>query len=209
MRSRNRPARTFLALATLPLLLAACEGTGLIGGEQGSGNLMTESRDVDTFTSIEASGAINVVLTVDPATTHSVTVTYDDNILDNVVTLVTDDTLVLELNGSLNLTGNADRMVMVTMPGLAVLDASGASEVQASGSASAYKLDASGASQMDLRDLEALDIDVDVSGASDVDLFATGTVRGEVSGASDVKVYGKPISVLIDSSGASSVDIVD
>jgi hypothetical protein len=199
----------FVLLAVVTLVLASCDGVGFVGGEKGSGNLVTESRDVDTFSSIEASGAINVELTVDPGASHTVTVTYDDNILDNVITRVAGDTLVLELDGSLNLTGNADRVVVVTMPDLAGIEASGASGVHGSGSASTYSLDASGASRVDVRDLEAIDIDVDVSGASDVDLFATGTVRGEVSGASDVKVYGKPISVLIDSSGASTVDIVD
>ena len=201
--------RTLVMLTTVLLLLSACEGTGLIPGEKGSGNLVTEIRSVDPFTSIEASGAINVELTVDPAGLHTVTITYDDNILDNVVTRVDGDTLVLELNGSLNLTGNADRVVVVTLPDLAALEASGASDIYATGSVTSYRLHASGASEVDLRNLEAVDIDVDISGASDVGLFATGTVRGDVSGASDVKVHGDPISVLIDSSGASSVDIVD
>jgi hypothetical protein len=199
----------FLLLTAVALLLAACDEGGLIGGERGSGDLVAESRDVGAFTNIDASGAINLDLRVDPAVSHSVTVNYDDNILDNVVTRLDGDTLIIKLDGSVNLTGNADRVVVVTMPDLAKLEASGASDVRVAGSVSSYRLDASGASQVDLRELEAIDIEVDISGASDVDLFATGTVRGDVSGASDVKVLGEPVSVLIDSSGASTVDIVD
>lgn len=210
MRLHGNRRRTLLLLAVVTLVLTACEEGGLVGGVTGSGNLVTEVRDVaGTFTGIEASGAVNVDITVGAGESHTVNVTYDDNILDKVVTRVSGGTLILELEGSLNLTGDAGRIVAVTMPELTALDASGASDVHVVGSTTSYTLDASGASNVDVRDLEAVDIQIDVSGASDVDLFATGTVSGDVSGASDVKVFGKPVSALIDSSGASTVDIVD
>jgi hypothetical protein len=211
------------------LVLAACEEVGLGIGEEGSGNLVTEQRDVAEFNSIDVGSALDLDVTVDPAAAQSVVVIFDDNLIDKVVTRVSGETLILEIDGSVNLTGSADRGINVTMKELVSLEASGASDVTASGTTNgfvgleasgasdvevsgvttSYRLDASGASSVDARDLVATDIDVDVSGASSVDLHSTGTVTGEVSGASSLDVYGDPISVLVDSSGASSIDIAD
>ena len=185
MPSRFRPLFPFFALA---LLFAACDDIGSIGGEKGSGNLATETREVAAFSELDISSAVNVDLTVDASVGHSVTVTYDDNLLDKLVTRVAGDTLVIELQGSVNLTGGADRSVTVTMPDVTSIDVSGASSVTATGSTASYRLDASGASQVDLRNLEVVDAEIDVSGASNVDVFATGTVSGSASGASDVTI---------------------
>lgn len=201
--------RPLLPLIALILLMTACDDIGLIGGEQGSGNLVTEVRDVTPFSEIDVSSAVTVGLTVDPASTHSVIVTYDDNLIDNIRTRVDGDTLTVELQGSVNLTGGADRLVQITMPEVVGIEVSGASSVTATGLAATYRLDASGASRVDLRNLAAADVELDVSGASDVDVSATGTVSGSASGASNLSIYGKPASVLVDSSGASNLDIKD
>ena len=203
------PTLLVLVVALTGLLLSACDEGLSISGERGSGDLVTETRELEPFTSIDAGGAINLDLVVDAAAPQSVKVTYDDNILDNVVTRVSGSTLVIELEGSLNLTGNSNRVVTVTINELESLEASGATDVRVSGTIGSYRLDVSGASSVDARDLVAEDIEVDASGASNADLYATGTVSGSVSGASNLNVYGEPKSVLVDSSGASSVDIKD
>lgn len=196
-----------IPLVLTAVLLNGCDEGLSTTGEEGSGNLVTETREVATFSAIELSGVIELDLIVDPGAAQSVTVTYDDNIIDRVVTRVSGDTLVLELEGSVNLTGGADRLVAVTMNELTGLEASGATDVEATGKTTSYTLDASGASTVLLRTLTATDIELDVSGASTVEISATGTVRGSLSGASNLDVYGEPASVLVDSSGASDLDI--
>ncbi len=44
---------------------------------QGSGNLVTETREVGSFTRIDVRGGANVELRVDPSVLQSVSVTYD------------------------------------------------------------------------------------------------------------------------------------
>ena len=209
MRRRRIAASALVPLALVTAILSSCEEGVLTIRDEGSGILVTETRDVGDFTSIEVSAALNLELTIDPEATPSVTVTYDDNIIDDVVTRVSGATLVLEVDGSFNLIGSGDRLIAVTMSELESLEASGATDVKVSGSAASYELIASGASDVDAEGLAAEDIEVDISGASSVDLSATGTVSGEISGASNLRVYGEPVSVLVDSSGASSVDIRD
>lgn len=210
-------------------LVTACD-EGILGtGEQGSGNLVTETRDVASFSSIDVGNALDLDVTIDPNAAQSVVVTFDENLIDKVLTRVSGDTLVLEIEGSVNLTGSAGRGITVTTNELVSLEASGASDVAVTGTTNelvaleasgasdlavtgtttSYKLDASGASNVNVRDLIATDVDLDVSGASSVDAYATGTIRGSASGASNLEIYGSPNSVLVDSSGASSVDIRD
>lgn len=199
--------RLLVALVLTATAVAGCDEGLLTTGEQGSGNLVTESREIVSFSAIELSGAMNLKLVVDGDEAQSVAVTYDDNIIDRVSTQVRGDTLVIELEGSVNLTGGAERHVAITMPELVALEASGATTIDGIGMTGAYTLDVSGASKALLRDLTASDVAVDVSGASTVELYATGTVSGSISGASNLDVYGEPGSVLVDSSGASDLDI--
>ena len=208
MRSRLLPVPVMLLTAVVATLPAACDDGIIVGtGERGSGNLVTETREVGSFTAIDVGSAINLDVIVDPDAAPSVVVTFDDNIIDMVVTRVSGNTLVLDIDGDVNLTGSANRSIAVSMNELVALDASGASDVDATGRTGSYALAASGASSVDVRDLTATDVEVDVSGASSVDLYATATVRGSASGASNLEVHGNPTSVEVDTSGASSVDI--
>lgn len=206
---RFRSAIPAVTLAVLTLLLCSCEGGILTIQDEGSSVLVTEARDVGAFTSVEVSGALNLELTVDPTAGPAVAVTFDDNLIDRVVTRVSGDTLVLELAGTFNLTGNGDRLITVTMNTLQSLESSGATDVEMSGTVSSYRLEVSGASDVDAVDLTAADVDVDISGASGVKLSANGVVSGSVSGASNLRVHGDPTSVQVDSSGASNVNIED
>lgn len=206
---RFRSAIPVVALAMLALLLNGCEGGILTIQDEGSSVLVTETRDVGAFKSVEVSGALQLELTVDPTASPAVAVTFDDNLIDRVVTRVSGDTLVLELDGTFNLTGSGDRLITVTMNTLQSLESSGATDVEMSGTASSYRLEVSGASDVDAVDLTAADVDVDISGASGVKLSANGVVSGSVSGASNLRVHGDPTSVQVDSSGASNVNIED
>jgi hypothetical protein len=81
---------------------------------------------------------------------------------------------------------------------------SGASAVDFSGNIKTGRLELSGASEFDAENLEFQDLDIEVSGASEAKVWATGSLVIDASGASDIKYKGSP-KVSIDESGASSV----
>jgi len=81
---------------------------------------------------------------------------------------------------------------------------SGASEVDFRGSCKTGYLELSGASEFDAEGLEFQDLNIDVSGASDAKVWATGNLTIDASGASSIRYKGNP-KVSIDESGASSV----
>ena len=213
----GRSIRVSMTVVVAGILLAAC-------GEFGSGDIETQERDVEAFDSIEISGALDVEIEVEPGLEPAVTVMYDDNIIDQVITEVRGDTLHVEVEGSFNAIGSGrgveisiddlDSLVIsgasdveVSSDALERLEVSGASEVVARGEVQSYELTVSGASDVHLRSFVAEHVSVDVSGASSVSVHATESIIGFTSGASDLDIYGSPNSVGVDSSGASDVDI--
>lgn len=157
--------------------------------------------------SIDISGALNLKLTVDAAAEQSVSVTFDDNLIGRVITRVEGGTLVLDIDGTMNLTGNNDRFIEILVTDIESIRASGATDVEATGTVRSYSLNASGASDVDAEELIAGRVDVDISGASGVDVHATDAVSGSVSGASRLRIHGDPEQVGVESSGASNVSI--
>jgi hypothetical protein len=179
------------------LALSAC-GSG--------GNVVTEDRSVGEFESLDVSGALNVVFIVDPNADSAVSVEYDEDFQERIVSEVRDGVLALSLESGFNLTGGVG-VINVTMNSLESLTVNGASEVTGSGEMESYKLVVSGASEVTLEDLIATDVDVDVDGASEVQVFVSGVISGRASGASEIGVFGDPASVEVDTSGLAEIVI--
>lgn len=123
----------------------------------------------------------------------------------NVTGLVDADDVELRASGASRI--RLDELVTGTLE----LAASGASRITVeSGTAGELHARASGASVFDLEGLEVDgDVDVDLSGASHIDVQGTGSVSGEASGASSIVVHGDPSLVDVSTSGVSSVRVED
>jgi hypothetical protein len=87
----------------------------------------------------------------------------------------------------------------------AIADASGASQIELSGSAASLKVEASGAGQVKARALQVDDANVSIDGASVVVVRVSNSVAGELSGASQLDVSGNPAKKSVSTSGASRV----
>jgi len=196
----SRKISVVLAGVLVVLGVVAC------GGVEGSGNIVSEVRDVAGFDSIDVSQGIAVEVVVDEGAEHSVTVNYDDNVLDKLVTTVSAGTLVVKFNGSVRLSGSrSGRVVTVVMPRLDELEASGGASVTAEGPAEELAIQASGGASINTSDLLAVDVTVDVSGGASLQIFASGSVTGDASGGASVNVVGSPGVLNVDTSGGASV----
>lgn len=85
------------------------------------------------------------------------------------------------------------------------LDLSGASEVKLSGAADRVRIESSGASEIKMFSLKAQYVSVDVSGASDLELYAEEELQIEASGASEIEYVGNARITRQNLSGASNV----
>ena len=103
-----------------------------------------------------------------------------------------------DLSGASRLTGRLEA-------GDVILDVSGASRVTLEGLGEDLTAEVSGASELELLEFEVEDATIDASGASNVEVWPSGALDAEASGASDIIYRGRPESVFENSSGASSV----
>ena len=183
---------------TLGLMVVAC-------GTVGSGDLVTESRSVGSFDGLDVSEGINVNLLVDPGAVPSVSVTFDDNLLSKLVTEVRGGTLVIEFDGSVSILGSG-RFVDVIVDSLDSIEVSGGADLNGFGTATDYRLSASGGADVDLAGLDAANVEVDISGGANARVFASVSVVGEASGGAALTVSGDPDQSGIDTSGGANVD---
>jgi hypothetical protein len=178
---------------------------------KGSGNLKTETRVVEKFTTIVISGSAN--LEIEQTGEESLELTVDDNLLPLFTTEVRDGTLFIGVAEGKRLTwsGKGPR-VKVTVRELRKLTISGAATVKAtkldtdslsisiSGAGSAsiagrsdnLSITVSGAGSLDAVDLQTKRATVIVSGAGDVTVNASDELDARVSGAGDISYVGSP-----------------
>ena len=86
------------------------------------------------------------------------------------------------------------------------IDISEASSIDLSGSGGDIRLEASGASDMNLANFTVNDAEIDFSGASDASLEINGRLDVELSGASTLEYSGNPTLGEIDLSGGSELE---
>lgn len=213
-----------LALVIGVVLSGGCGLSGIkeLSAVQGSGNAKTETRKADGFKRVDASGAVNVEIVSQKG--FSVSVEADDNLIQNIKTEVSGDTLKIysedkispktqinvkvsmpEIIG-LEVSGASNANVSGVSSDLVELKASGASKVRIEGEVIKLKVDASGASKIDAEALKGEDASVDVSGASSATVLATEEVDLDASGASKITYVGEPKRIKQNASGASSIN---
>lgn len=154
----------------------------------GSGNVVTDVRDVTSFDEIEINDNFDVVIEV--GRPRLVKITGDDNLVEVVETVVRGDRLRVDTDYSLR-ASREDVQVIIHVPELKSLHSSGSSDVAAYG-------------------VETLDFDIQVSGSSD--LTAEGEVEAldvQVSGSGEVRFAGSAKSVRANVSGSGEIDLVD
>jgi len=191
------------------------------GGEKGSGNIKTESREVTNFKSIDVSGAFEVEIIAQKD--FSLEVEADDNLLPLIRTEVDGETLRIKSEKGLKTSNPLKiRISAPDISGLELsgaskvnlanlsndslsLDSSGASKIKIEGTTGNFDIEMSGASKLDAENLKAENVNVESSGASNLNVFVTNVLKANLSGATNVTYSGSPKSVDKKTSGASSV----
>lgn len=217
---------TFIAALAVGLAFTTnCSFNGRLGnlsGVQGSGTVKTEKRNVSGFNKIDAGGSVNIDVIVGSG--FAVEVTADDNLLTNIKTETSGDTLKIFTEDSISTKNPIN--IKISMPEIEnfevsgasngsianvkadnlELKASGASKIKIEGSAKDLSADLSGASSLDGFNLKTENARVEASGASKANVSATGDLDVDASGASQINYQGEPRNIKQNSSGASSIN---
>lgn len=210
--------RTVLLLAALLIIgLTGCQGVGV----KGSGNVVEEIRSVPEFERLEVSGAYN--LDIIAGEEPGLEISAEDNLIKYITTEVVGNKL--SIYNERNITPRKKIKIIVKTPALESISSSGASNIYAESISSlSFRLELSGAGNIELNgavdelnvnisgagNLEAKDLKtnyakINISGASNADVYVTEKLEAAVSGVGGVSYYGDPEQVQTDISGIGSV----
>lgn len=175
----------FLFFSTIVLGVAGCRSGGCVNG---SGNQVSQTRDIDEFSSIQVSGSVKLV--VKQGAVQQLRIIADDNIQDGIHAKVRNNELVINLEDDFCKTGPIT--IYATSTNLEGIDASGVVEVLSEGQ------------------INADSFDLDLSGASKAMLdISCGNLNTETSGASKVVLKGQAGGHNLKMSGSSELDAFD
>ena len=211
-----------LLLVACGLVLSSCKFNR---GIAGSGVRKTEKRDLKSFNAIDTTGGYEVEVTCQkPA---SFEIETDDNILPLIKTEVRDGILFVssdqqyhsaklvtlritlsDLN-SVSTHGAGQIKIADAKSSDLRIESTGAASVVAAGTAGSVSISSTGAGEIDTTKLRAEKAKVDVTGAANVDVFASDQLDVTVAGASSVTYTGSPKVVNKHVSGIGSVSAKD
>jgi Putative auto-transporter adhesin, head GIN domain len=212
------PRVPFLLLLTLGagLLLVSCTST------RGSGNIKTETRQVQGFTEVEAHGSGD--LTIDQTGTESLSIQAEDNLLPLLESKVADGHLSLGPKAGTNiqptssihyrltvrdlravrLSGSTTATVRnVSTPNLET-DISGSGKVTLSGQAIDQRVSISGSGAYLADQLTGQTARISLAGSGDAKIRVSDTLDVKISGSGTVTYLGSP-HITQDISGSGSV----
>jgi hypothetical protein len=176
--------KQLLLLCTTFIALSSCNYTS------GSGNIITEKRQVGNFTGITASQSIDVEVTIGTAT--EVRVEADDNIMKYVITDVSGNVLKIKIKEMISL-NETHIKVFITTPGLKSIGASSSASVKVLGVMKydgKISFDASSSGDIEA-EVYAPEVEAEASSSGSVTLSGrTKNFRGEASSSGDIKSAG-------------------
>lgn len=193
------------------VLVVAFAGAGCharMGGVKGSGKRVVQKRDIQPFTSISTEGAYNINVVCQKG--QSLEIEGDDNILPLISTDVSNN--VLHLKSIQNYSVAEPIELRISLPNLDalsvsgagnvevtalkgerfVIDANGAPQIKASGSAKEVHINANGAGKIDTHSLHASKGTVESKGVARVDVDVADELNVNISGPSTVTYEGDP-----------------
>ena len=106
-----------------------------------------------------------------------------------------------------DLSGSCDITLEISAPKITA-DVSGACSVKLKGETKEFRIQGSGSTDIKCYELVADNVDLDISGAGDAEVYANVKLNGEISGAASVNYKGTA-QTNIHTSGATSVNKVD
>ena len=200
----KRITLTLVALAAALLALTACN---MAEAFTGSGNVVSQEYDFEGFDEVDLGHAFTATITQGPE--YSVVVRVDDNLVDRLVVEQDGNRVRIGMESGTIIT-RATMEVDITMPRLAWLNASGASQVQLNQieMGDLFTAEASGASRIH-GDIAAIDLDLNASGASNIFLAGTGSnIIAVASGASTIDLTElAAVDAQTEASGASTITV--
>jgi len=195
----------------------------LFGEVVGSRNLVTKEEQFSDFMVVDAGSGFNVEIS--KASSYSVIVTADDNVMEYIEVSRSGDALKVGVNWGTSLR-SATLKIQITMPAIKRIELSGGaqgkiedfsssnafsvelsggSQLTGEGSAGELSVDASGGTQLHFADYSVQDANIELSGGSQATIYLDGTLDADLSGGSQLYYYGNANLGEIETSSGSQI----
>lgn len=209
--------RRLFLIAIIAITLASCSKDDYTG----SGNTISEFREVNSFTKISSEGTFVVNITQGP--TQSLEIIADDNIINRVKTIVSNDQLKIYLED-----GNYKNTYLeanITLPNLkniknegtgdiTVFDfqSEGTMEIENIGSGNItiagytdnLNIKNEGSGTINGAELMAANVEVHIEGSGDCEVYCTENLNVNIEGSGNLYYKGSP-TIIMDISGSGQV----
>jgi len=207
---------TIVFLAACVVLAVGCHWVGI----HGNGYIRTDERPVSAFANIDVRGAFTIEW---QSGTPSLRITTDENLLPNIDSNVSGDTIHLRTREQIRPTHGI--RVVISSPtragarisGAVKLDAKqlsgprfalesrGASRVSLDGNIDELLADMTGASELAASALQTKTAEISTTGAGNAEVAVAETLKVVITGAGKVQYSGNPPTIEKHISGAGSV----
>jgi len=223
---RTKTIFKMILLVMLAVSLAACNGVlGQVGGSEivpGSGNVVTETREVSGFTAVTLQGFGKVI--IDQNGSELLTITADDNFLPYLKTAVRGDTLYISATDRVAFTDVTEMTFHVSAAALSAVELSGAGSMEISsldtenwqvklpgagsitvaGQTNKQTVELSGAGSYNAAELASQQATITSSGAGSAVVQVSDTLDVTIDGLGSVEYIGNP-TVTQEINGVGSV----
>lgn len=183
-------------MKSLPILAAAAAALVALaapaGAETvtGSGRPATQSREAKGFNAVEL--AIPGKMEIVQGNKEGVTLTADDNLLNEIETVVERDALRIRFRRGVNARTHAPIRVTLHAKTLESIALAGSGDVHLGGKAESLHVRISGSGDVRAGKFETQRAQVSIAGSGGVTLWAKQSLDVSVAGSGDVRYYGDP-----------------
>lgn len=174
-------------------------------GERGSGVMAVEDRETGEFNRIRLTCSVDLQITVGSKT--SLTISGDDNLLDNIITeVVGRSTLMIDARKSFR--PKKRLLIEITVPDLGAIEIEGSGDVEIVGlRADDFLVEIDGSGDVYVRG-EAAELEILIGGSGDVtfDDLVSEKIFCEIQGSGDIELEGIANRIDIEVHGSGEVD---
>ena len=186
---------------------------------KGSGNIISESRELNNFTSIILLGSIDV--NIKTSESNNCVVVADDNLIPYIKTEVVNNKLNISLNESysseeklvVNInTPNYDEVSLSGSGNINILDfknnnlslnISGSGNITGNGEVETLVVKINGSGNLMSKEIKSKSATITINGSGDAEVFASDSISAKINGSGNIEYFGNPENVdsIINGSG--------
>ena len=208
-----------ITLAVIIIIIFLIKNNLTKNNIQGSGNIISESRELNNFTSIILLGSIDV--NIKTSESNNCVVVADDNLIPYIKTEVVNNKLNISLNESysseeklvVNInTPNYDEVSLSGSGNINILDfknnnlslnISGSGNITGNGEVETLVVKINGSGNLMSKEIKSKSATITINGSGVGKVFASDSISAKINGSGNIKYFGNPENVdsIINGSG--------